>query len=359
MPAVRPRPTSARSRGRCGATASRWPWAARARSSTSPRWSRAPRGGEPGRTAEQLRVHREELAEVVDSPGRQAPHRQGAGQGRRASTPSGPTSSSAAPSCSSRRSPSCGIERDDRLRLRPARGRAARRAPAHAATRRSTTSRDLRYQSVRHLADICPDEREHAEHADRAGPAAVRRHRRPAPARRRVPRDTSRRRRCCANVGLFISHARHHLHSYYIIRNSEQLPGSPTTRSSSSPRSPATTARARPRPSHEEFAALAARRPGGGAQAGRHPARRHRPRPHARPARHWSVRCAARGRPRHPLNVRGDASLEEYTADERKASCSRTPSASRSGSTRSGVIRGRGDASPVPWCPYTDSEERS
>jgi exopolyphosphatase/guanosine-5'-triphosphate,3'-diphosphate pyrophosphatase len=83
---------------------------------------------------------------------------------------------------------------------------------------------DLRYRSVRHLADICPDERDHAEHTSRLALQLY-----------DGCRDLHRLDEACreyleaaallANVGQFISHSRHHLHSYYIIRNSEQLTG--------------------------------------------------------------------------------------------------------------------------------------
>lgn len=84
--------------------------------------------------------------------------------------------------------------------------------------------RDIRYESVLHLASICPDEREHAEHStmlalelfdqchDLHGLDDE-------------DREYLEAAGLLANVGLFISHARHHLHSYYIIRNSEHLSG--------------------------------------------------------------------------------------------------------------------------------------
>ena len=77
---------------------------------------------------------------------------------------------------------------------------------------------------MRHLADICPDEREHLEHATKLALELY------DACRDLHQLDETNREYLEAagllcNVGLFISHARHHLHSYYIIRNSEHLSG--------------------------------------------------------------------------------------------------------------------------------------
>ncbi|MGH9188301.1 MAG: Ppx/GppA phosphatase family protein, partial [Acidimicrobiales bacterium] len=94
--------------------------------------------------------------------------------------------------------------------------------------RRERTSighlRDLRYESVLHLAAIAPAEREHAEQAT---DLAVQLY--------EATRDLHGLDDTCeefleaagllANVGLFVSHDKHHLHSYYIIRNSDLLTG--------------------------------------------------------------------------------------------------------------------------------------
>jgi len=83
---------------------------------------------------------------------------------------------------------------------------------------------DLRRQSVLHLAAICPGELVHAEHS--AGLAlqlfeATRRwHGLPDQAEEWLEAAA-----LLVNVGLFVSHARHHLHSYYVIRNSDLLVG--------------------------------------------------------------------------------------------------------------------------------------
>jgi exopolyphosphatase / guanosine-5'-triphosphate,3'-diphosphate pyrophosphatase len=83
---------------------------------------------------------------------------------------------------------------------------------------------DVRERSVRHLAALCPDEQAHGEKVaqlalqihdggeelgllDGAG------------------REHLEAGALLANVGLVISHSGHHLHSYYVIRNSERLTG--------------------------------------------------------------------------------------------------------------------------------------
>jgi exopolyphosphatase/guanosine-5'-triphosphate,3'-diphosphate pyrophosphatase len=83
---------------------------------------------------------------------------------------------------------------------------------------------DLRRDSVLHLVELCDDDPDHAvqvarlalrlhdEFADRLGVGDAERELLEAAA-------------LLANVGLFVSHSRHHKHSYYVIRNSEHLMG--------------------------------------------------------------------------------------------------------------------------------------
>ena len=66
---------------------------------------------------------------------------------------------------------------------------------------------------------------DHSREIARLALAALRRDGFGAPSRRRVARDYLEAAALLANVGLFISHAKHHLHSYYVIRNSEHLTG--------------------------------------------------------------------------------------------------------------------------------------
>ena len=124
-----------------------------------------------------------------------------------------------------------------------------------------------------------------------------------------------------ANVGLFISHSKHHLHTYYVIRNTRaphrlhrprdrdhrpDRPLPPQERAQAGARS------VRPR---------CGPRTRGRACAGRAPARRHRPRP-VDERRVATVRCQDDG---ERLTIgpvpagEGDIALEHYAADARKA----------------------------------------
>jgi exopolyphosphatase/guanosine-5'-triphosphate,3'-diphosphate pyrophosphatase len=84
--------------------------------------------------------------------------------------------------------------------------------------------RDVSRRSVRHLVELCDDDPVHSAHvAELAlqlfdGTAVL--HGLDAGCR-----DYLEAGALLANVGLFISHSKHHLHSYYVIRNSEVLTG--------------------------------------------------------------------------------------------------------------------------------------
>jgi exopolyphosphatase / guanosine-5'-triphosphate,3'-diphosphate pyrophosphatase len=84
--------------------------------------------------------------------------------------------------------------------------------------------RDLRYESVLHLAALAPREREHCE---RIAALALQlfegtRH---LSGLSDEAEEWLEAAAILQNVGLVISHDRHHLHSYYVIRNSELLTG--------------------------------------------------------------------------------------------------------------------------------------
>jgi exopolyphosphatase / guanosine-5'-triphosphate,3'-diphosphate pyrophosphatase len=84
--------------------------------------------------------------------------------------------------------------------------------------------RDLRYESVLHLAALAPGEKEHCE---RIAALAVQlfegtRH---LSGLSEEAEEWLEAAAILQNVGLVISHDRHHLHSYYVIRNSELLTG--------------------------------------------------------------------------------------------------------------------------------------
>ncbi|MHB1129351.1 MAG: Ppx/GppA phosphatase family protein [Ilumatobacteraceae bacterium] len=79
---------------------------------------------------------------------------------------------------------------------------------------------DAAMRSVRLLADRCDDRPEHAEHVARLACQLFDK------LHKLLIIDTSNRRlleaaALLANVGVVISHSKHHLHSYYVIRNSE------------------------------------------------------------------------------------------------------------------------------------------
>ncbi|MHB1139175.1 MAG: Ppx/GppA phosphatase family protein [Microthrixaceae bacterium] len=83
---------------------------------------------------------------------------------------------------------------------------------------------DLRRTSVFHLMELCDDDPDHSLQVARLALALH-----DALAPRLGLGDTERElleaAALLSNVGLFISHSRHHKHSYYVIRNSEHLMG--------------------------------------------------------------------------------------------------------------------------------------
>jgi len=82
----------------------------------------------------------------------------------------------------------------------------------------------LRRQSVLHLLELCYDDPEHAVHVARLAGILFDGLRRTLGLRRKAG-EILEAAALLANVGLFISHSRHHQHSYYVIRNSEHLTG--------------------------------------------------------------------------------------------------------------------------------------
>jgi exopolyphosphatase/guanosine-5'-triphosphate,3'-diphosphate pyrophosphatase len=84
--------------------------------------------------------------------------------------------------------------------------------------------RDISRRSVRLLADLCDEEPEHSQHVARLALALF-----DATAHRHgldeAARDFLEAGALLANVGLFVSHNKHHLHAYYVIRNSDRLAG--------------------------------------------------------------------------------------------------------------------------------------
>ncbi len=141
--------------------------------------------------------------------------------------------------------------------------------------------RDVSRRSVLHLAELCDEDPEHSAHVARlalelfdgltALPPLKGLDGLGEPAREYLEAGA-----LLANVGLFISHSRHHLHSYYVIRNSEVLTGLTDDEIEIIALLARYHRKSGPRPRHPEFARLSeadqhlVRRPG------RHPADRHR-----------------------------------------------------------------------------------
>lgn len=83
---------------------------------------------------------------------------------------------------------------------------------------------DLRRKSVLHLAAICPGERGHAEHSTQLA-LQLFESTRPWHGLGEDSEELLEAAGLLASVGLFVSHDRHHLHSYYVIRHSDLLVG--------------------------------------------------------------------------------------------------------------------------------------
>jgi exopolyphosphatase / guanosine-5'-triphosphate,3'-diphosphate pyrophosphatase len=83
---------------------------------------------------------------------------------------------------------------------------------------------DLRRRSVLHLVELMDDDPQHSVHVARLAlqlfDATVEHH-----GHRGEARELLEAAALLSNVGQFIAHAQHHLHSYYVIRNSEHLAG--------------------------------------------------------------------------------------------------------------------------------------
>jgi exopolyphosphatase/guanosine-5'-triphosphate,3'-diphosphate pyrophosphatase len=84
--------------------------------------------------------------------------------------------------------------------------------------------RDLRFESVQHLAALTPDERPHCE---RIAAMALQlfEETKHLHGLAHECKEWLEAAALLCNVGLVISHDRHHLHSYYVIRNTELLTG--------------------------------------------------------------------------------------------------------------------------------------
>ena len=115
--------------------------------------------------------------------------------------------------------------------------------------------RDLSRQSVRNLAALCDEEPAHSERVARFALDLF-------DATRDLHglddgcREYLEAAALLANVGLFVSHSKHHLHSYYVIRNSERLVGFTDSEIEVIAQIARYHRKSAPKMSHREFAAL-------------------------------------------------------------------------------------------------------
>ena len=177
--------------------------------------------------------------------------------------------------------------------------------------------RDLRYESVMHVAALTPGERGHAEHSTEL---ALRLFEQTNDLHGLDPsyEELLEAAGLLANVGLLVSHDRHHLHSYYVIRNSDALTGFTDEEVELIAQVARYHRKSAPKPSHTEFAAL----PSDQQRAVRLLAGMLRVGVALDRTRTAAVRDLAVQTSKHRLTIElktdEDATLERYTADARK-----------------------------------------
>ncbi len=177
---------------------------------------------------------------------------------------------------------------------------------------------DIRTRSVRHLSELYPDEQSHSERAMELAlelfDGTVELHGLGV-----EHREILQAAALLANVGLVISHDRHHLHSYYVIRNAEHLRGFTEREVELIAQVARYHRKSAPKPKHEAFAALApAEQRVVQVLAGILRIAIALDRTHGHVVD--DLACRRKGRDLTvQLDVNGDPSLELYTAEERKA----------------------------------------
>jgi exopolyphosphatase/guanosine-5'-triphosphate,3'-diphosphate pyrophosphatase len=114
---------------------------------------------------------------------------------------------------------------------------------------------DLRYESVMHLAALVPSE---SEHAERSTELALQLFEQSSALHGLDAsyEEVLEAAGYLANVGLLVSHDRHHLHSYYVIRNSDALTGFTDEEIELIAQVARYHRKSAPKPTHAEFAAL-------------------------------------------------------------------------------------------------------
>jgi exopolyphosphatase/guanosine-5'-triphosphate,3'-diphosphate pyrophosphatase len=176
---------------------------------------------------------------------------------------------------------------------------------------------DIRERSVRRLSRLAPEEADHVEQSRRLAlelfDATASLHGLDGDAR-----DLLAAAALLANVGLAISHERHHLHSYYVIRHAEHLRGFTQREVELIAQVARYHRKSVPKPKHQAFSALSSsdqrlvRVLAGILRVAVALDRAHD---------HRVAGLAVEASPggvRVKLEVRGDPSLELYTAEERK-----------------------------------------
>ncbi len=176
---------------------------------------------------------------------------------------------------------------------------------------------DIRERSVRRLSQLAPEEAEHVEQSRRLaldlfdGTAALH-------GLYTASRELLAAAALLANVGIAISHERHHLHSYYVIRNAEHLRGFTQREVELIAQVARYHRKSAPKNKHEAFASLSS--------SDQHLVRTLAgllrvaialDRSHDNRVAGLAVDCSP-DEVVVKLEVRGDPSLELYTAEERK-----------------------------------------
>jgi exopolyphosphatase/guanosine-5'-triphosphate,3'-diphosphate pyrophosphatase len=115
--------------------------------------------------------------------------------------------------------------------------------------------RDISRRSVRLLADLMDEEPEHSAHVARLA-LSIFDQTQVLHGLEEAHREYLEAGALLANVGLFVSHSKHHLHSYYLVRNTERLTGFTDTEIEIIALLARYHRKSAPKPSHPEFAAL-------------------------------------------------------------------------------------------------------
>jgi exopolyphosphatase/guanosine-5'-triphosphate,3'-diphosphate pyrophosphatase len=115
--------------------------------------------------------------------------------------------------------------------------------------------REVSRRSVRHLAELCDDDPDHSAHVAQLALELFDQTRH-LHGLDDAAREYLEAGALLANVGLFVSHSKHHLHSYYVIRNTEHLTGFTDTEIEIMALLARYHRKSAPKPSHAEYMRL-------------------------------------------------------------------------------------------------------